>query len=33
MDYSKQDSICLLKALSKAQNTYINEHKVDIASI
>ena len=33
IDYSKQDSICLLKALIKAQNIYIKEHKVDIATI
>jgi hypothetical protein len=32
-EYSIQDSICLLKALTKAQNIYINEHKVDIATI
>jgi hypothetical protein len=31
--YSQQDSICLLKALTKAQNIYINEHLVDIATI
>lgn len=31
--YSQQDSICLLKALIKAQNIYIKEHQVDIASI
>jgi hypothetical protein len=33
IEYSKQDSISLLKALIKAQNIYIKEHKVDIASI
>jgi hypothetical protein len=33
IEYSKQDSICLLKALTKAQNIYIEEHKVDIATI
>lgn len=31
--YSKQDSICLLNALIKAQDIYINEHKVDTATI
>jgi DNA polymerase type B, organellar and viral len=31
--YSKQDSICLLKALTKAQDIYIKEHKVDFASV
>src|ERR1700744_6545153 len=31
INYSKQDSICLLKALVKAQGIYIEEHKVDIA--
>jgi len=31
--YSLQDSICLLKALTKAQNIYIEEHKVDLATI
>lgn len=33
IEYSKQDSISLLKALLKAQNIYISEHEVDIASI
>src|SRR6266702_1172192 len=33
VEYSKQDSICLLKALTKAQDIYIEEHKVDIATI
>lgn len=33
IEYSKQDSISLLKALIKAQDIYINEHKVDMASI
>ena len=33
IEYSKQDSISLLMALIKAQNIYIEEHKVDIASI
>lgn len=33
IEYSKQDSICLLKALTRAQNIYIKEHKVDIATI
>jgi hypothetical protein len=33
IEYSKQDSISLLKALIKAQNIYISEHKVDIATI
>jgi DNA polymerase type B, organellar and viral len=33
IEYSKQDSICLLKALIKAQDLYINEHKVDFATI
>ena len=33
INYSKQDSICLLKALVKAQGIYIEEHKVDIATI
>lgn len=33
IEYSKQDSICLLKALTKAQNIYIKEHTVDISSI
>ncbi len=33
VEYSRQDSICLLKALNKAQNIYINEHQVDLASI
>lgn len=33
IEYSKQDSISLLKALIKAQNIYINEHQVDIASV
>jgi DNA polymerase type B, organellar and viral len=33
IDYSKQDSICLLKALTKAQNIYIEEHKIDLAAI
>jgi DNA polymerase type B, organellar and viral len=33
IDYSKQDSICLLKALIKAQDIYIEEHQVDIATI
>ena len=31
--YSQQDSICLLKALIKAQNIYLQEHQVDIATI
>nr|YP_010852411.1 DNA polymerase [Lactarius subindigo]WGL35963.1 DNA polymerase [Lactarius subindigo] len=31
--YSKQDSISLLKGLTKAQDIYINEHQVDIATI
>jgi hypothetical protein len=30
MEYSKQDSICLLKALIKAQDFYIDKYKVDI---
>nr|YP_010165715.1 hypothetical protein K8L25_mgp05 [Lactarius trivialis]QRN74287.1 hypothetical protein [Lactarius trivialis] len=33
IEYSKQDSICLLKALTKAQDIYLIEHKVDIATI
>jgi DNA polymerase type B, organellar and viral len=33
IEYSKQDSICLLEALNKAQNIYINEYEVDIATI
>jgi DNA polymerase type B, organellar and viral len=33
IEYSKQDSISLLKALMKAQKIYIDEHEVDIASI
>nr|UEP17224.1 hypothetical protein [Lactarius zonarius] len=33
IQYSQQDSICLLKALTKAQKIYIKEHKVDIATI
>src|SRR6266702_2165714 len=33
VEYSKQDSICLLIALTKAQVIYIEEHKVDIATI
>jgi len=33
IEYSKQDSISLLKALIKAQKIYIDEHEVDIASI
>jgi hypothetical protein len=33
IEYAKQDSISLLKAIIKAQNIYIEEHKVDIASI
>jgi hypothetical protein len=33
IEYSKQDSISLLKALIKAQDIYITEHSVDIASI
>jgi DNA polymerase type B, organellar and viral len=33
MEYSKQDSICLLKALIKAQDIYINEHKIDFGTI
>lgn len=33
IEYSKQDSICLLKALIKAQDIYINEYNVDICSI
>jgi hypothetical protein len=32
-EYSKQDSICLLKALIKAQDLYIKEHQVDITTI
>lgn len=31
--YSKQDSISLLKALTKAQNIYIKEHQVDLSTI
>ncbi len=33
IEYSKQDSISLLKALIKAQHIYINEYNVDICSI
>jgi len=33
IEYRKQDSISLLKALIKAQQIYIDEHDVDIASI
>jgi DNA polymerase family B len=33
IEYAKQDSISLLKALMEAQNLYVNEHKIDIASI
>ena len=33
IQYSQQDSISLLKALIKAQNIYINEHQVDLATI
>jgi DNA polymerase type B, organellar and viral len=33
INYSQQDSICLLKALTKAQNIYIEEHEVDLATI
>jgi len=33
IEYSKQDSISLLKALTKAQNIYFEEHKVDLATI
>ena len=33
VEYSTQDSICLLKALIKAQDLYIEEHRVDIATI
>jgi len=33
IEYSKQDSISLLKALTKAQNIYIEDHKVDLATI
>lgn len=33
IEYSKQDSISLLKALLKAQKIYIDRHEVDIASI
>nr|YP_009715293.1 hypothetical protein [Russula subnigricans]QGK88099.1 hypothetical protein [Russula subnigricans] len=33
IQYSKQDSISLLNALTKAQDIYIKEHKVDIATI
>jgi hypothetical protein len=33
IEYSKQDSISLLKALIKAQDIYINEYNVDICSI
>nr|YP_009710713.1 DNA polymerase type B [Amanita phalloides]QFZ98662.1 DNA polymerase type B [Amanita phalloides] len=33
INYSKQDSICLLKALDRAQDIYLEEHKVDFASI
>lgn len=33
IEYAKQDSISLLKALIKAQNIYIDEHEVDIATI
>jgi hypothetical protein len=31
--YGLQDSIALLNCLNKAQQIYINEHSVDIASI
>lgn len=33
IEYSKQDSISLLKALIKAQDIYISEYHVDICSI
>jgi len=33
IQYAKQDSISLLRALLKAQHIYIEKHKVDIASI
>jgi hypothetical protein len=33
IEYSKQDSICLLRALLEAQDIYIREHKVDISTI
>nr|WLF85167.1 hypothetical protein [Amanita phalloides] len=33
IQYSKQDSISLLNALNKAQDIYLEEHKVDFASI
>jgi DNA polymerase type B, organellar and viral len=33
IEYARQDSISLLTALIKAQDIYINEHKVDIATI
>lgn len=33
IDYSQRDSMCLLKALTKAQDIYINEHQVDLATI
>jgi DNA polymerase type B, organellar and viral len=33
IEYSKQDSISLLKALIKAQDIYLSEYSVDIASI
>jgi DNA polymerase type B, organellar and viral len=33
VQYAKQDSISLLKALLKAQLIYIKEHEVDIASV
>jgi hypothetical protein len=33
IQYAKQDSISLLQALLKAQNIYIDKHKVDIGSI
>lgn len=33
IEYSKHDSICLLKALTKAQDIYIDEHQVDLTTI
>jgi hypothetical protein len=33
IQYSQQDSICLLNALIKAQYLYIKDHQVDLATI
>jgi hypothetical protein len=33
IEYSKRDSLCLLKALLEAQDIYIREHNIDLSSI